>query len=144
MRWWAVVRTPVELIRGKTATGEEVSPLETAVKTVMPLVLNDVSDAYRIQGPGAALLVAPLVTLGVGSSTYEDSQAATRRRVRKLFVAGEPAEARALIRAWNERAGENERIQGIKLPDGRTLDFRPRRGAGPPSPPSPPRPPRGY
>jgi hypothetical protein len=62
---------PLELLRGKTMVGEEVTPAQTAVRAMLPLVYEDVYDAYREGGVSRATLATGLSILGVGVNTYK-------------------------------------------------------------------------
>ena len=110
---------PLELYRGKTAVGEERTPSQTAVRAVIPLVLEDVLEAARKSGFTAAAVTAPLVVLGVGVSTFSDSATRVRRDIRKLLEEGKIEEATQRRRRWNE-ANPNNPI----------LTVRPRQPAG--------------
>lgn len=66
-----LITIPTELIRGKTIVGEERERWETLAMSVVPMVFEDMFDAYFEAGIGRAAWVAPLVVLGMGVSTYE-------------------------------------------------------------------------
>lgn len=76
---------PVELLRGKTAVGEPVTPGITALKSVTPLFIEDVIDAYRIAGLKRAGLAFGLAFTGVGVNTYGNRK---RRRGGKPRLGG--------------------------------------------------------
>lgn len=101
-----LISIPLELYKGKTIVGEEVSPTETAVKAITPMVYEDMYDAWRLEGTGKALLSGGLNFLGVGTNTYEDSQSKTRRDVRALIADGDFGAASQKIMAWNIRHPE--------------------------------------
>ena len=63
-----------ELLTGKTMVGEEVSPTESMANSVLPLMFNDVADAYKSGGAGTAALSGGLSFLGVGVGTYENTR----------------------------------------------------------------------
>lgn len=96
-----VVTVPVELIRGETAVGEERTVIETLIRTTMPMVLEDIEDAWKEEGVIGGIGVGALVIPGVSVSTYKDSQTATRKRIKKLRQAGEYAEAEWIRTMWN-------------------------------------------
>jgi hypothetical protein len=65
----------VDLLRGETFFGDdltlEASSLgEQAMQRLVPLFIQDLIDAYRFQGIGSALAVAPMAWHGVGAQTY--------------------------------------------------------------------------
>jgi hypothetical protein len=105
---------PTELLRRKTAVGEEITPLESTVRLVVPFVLEDIEDAWKVDGQSAAAFITPLVLTGVGASTYRDSETATRRKYRKLWRAGRITEAKQLKREWNRENPDN-RIVSVKV-----------------------------
>ena len=63
-----------ELLTGKTMVGEEISPTESMANSVLPLMFNDVADAYKSGGAGMAALSGGLSFLGVGVGTYENTR----------------------------------------------------------------------
>jgi hypothetical protein len=65
-----MVTVPVELYRGRDVIGQPQTPTQTALSTVMPMVVGDAVDAYRSQGVGGALAFGGLSFLGAASSTY--------------------------------------------------------------------------
>lgn len=60
-----------EILTGRTIVGEETTPSETAIRAIMPIVIEDIFEAYKDQGVGKAAAVAPFSLLGVGASTFE-------------------------------------------------------------------------
>ncbi len=107
------VTIPLELIKGKTIVGEPVTPTQTAARAVLPLWLDDVADAYRKEGAGRAVLVGGLTFLGVGATTYEDSETQTRRRIRKMKMEFNYAGADQLKWEWNMKNPGNP-IRNVK------------------------------
>ena len=101
------ITIPLELIKGKTIVGEPVTPTQTAARAVLPLWLDDVADAYRKEGAGRATLVGGLTFLGVGATTYEDSETQTRRRIRKMKLNFNFIGADALQSEWNMKNPDN-------------------------------------
>ena len=89
---------------------------------MLPLVLEDVLEAHIAAGPGTAAITGGLVVVGVGVSTFQDSEGRVRRDVRKLLAEGLGEEATRRVIRWNELN-----------PDNRILSVRPRR----PTPPTP-------
>lgn len=90
-----------ELLTEKSAVGEPRTPTETAIRSVVPLVYEDILDAYKLEGKERAAVVGGLVTLGVGVSTYEDSKTAVRRDIAALIRVGNYSEARIKALEWN-------------------------------------------
>ena len=88
-----------------------------ALRALMPMVIEDVGDAflndYRVvdstgtvtfdwlKGAKKAGVVAPLVFLGVGSSTYRDREATVRRNIKSCFRDGDFECGNALMDKWN-------------------------------------------
>lgn len=61
----------LELYRGKTMVGEKRTVTETMAHAAMPLFIEDIADAWNIEGRERAAWVAPLTITGVSVSTYE-------------------------------------------------------------------------
>jgi hypothetical protein len=118
-----LITLPRELATGRNAVGEDVTgelfnpdvrdwlgpaagPSETLVRSVLPLVLEDVRDAYQ-NGPSDAAISGALNFFGAGTQTYGDSEAATRRNVRRLRADGDHGAARTLISEWNAENPNN-------------------------------------
>jgi len=74
------VTLPEEFYTGKTAVGEERTPTETAVRALMPIVFEDIADAYQESGTLSAALVGAAAVHGVGVSTYDKKKKSTGRR----------------------------------------------------------------
>ncbi len=75
---------PLELYKGKTIVGEDVTPSETAIKAMIPMVYEDMRDAWRLEGVGHAAGVGALAFLGVGASTYSRKEG-RENTIRKLL-----------------------------------------------------------
>lgn len=101
------ITIPRELYRGKTAVGEETTPGETAVRSVLPMVFEDVYEAHQSAGIPRAVLVGGSVFLGVGAQTYKDSENAVRRDLGRMIQEGKRSEAAARARKWNAANPEN-------------------------------------
>ena len=101
-----------ELVTEKSAVGEPRTPTETAIRSVVPLVYEDILDAYQLEGTERAAVVGGLVTLGVGVSTYEESKGAVRRQISKLLREGKRADAIRKALEWN-RAHPDEPIRKV-------------------------------
>ena len=85
---------PLELYKGKTIVGEDVTPSETAVKAMIPMVYEDMRDAWRLEGLGHAAWVGGLAFFGVGASTYSRKES-TENSIRKLLEDARKATSRA-------------------------------------------------
>jgi hypothetical protein len=103
---------PLELYKGKTIVGEDVEPSETAIKAMIPMVYEDMRDAWRLEGAGQAAWVGALAFFGVGASTYSRKEG-RENTIRKLLKDAEQAEsteirkkkesaAKALQTRWNK------------------------------------------
>lgn len=95
------VTIPRELFTGETMVGEPVTPTGTAIRSITPLVYEDVYDAYRQAGLSRAALATGLAFFGVGVNTYADSQARVRRDIRKAGHAGDYTGALQMRLEWN-------------------------------------------
>lgn len=106
-----------ELLTEKSAVGEPRTPSETGIRSVVPLVYEDILDAYRLEGKERAAVVGGLVTLGVGVSTYEDSKAAVRRQISKLLREKKHSDAIRKALEWNREHPDQpiRTVSGIKL-----------------------------
>ncbi len=101
------VTLPMELVERKTAVGEDTEPSETLMRSVMPLVWEDVYETYRLAGPEAAAVSGMLNFLGASTQTFGDSEAATRRKIRSALDAGDTPEARQMLQDWNRANPDN-------------------------------------
>jgi hypothetical protein len=112
---WATIAR--ELLTEKSAVGEPRTPLETGVRSIIPLVYEDIWDAYKLEGKERAAVVGGLVTLGVGVSTYEDSKAAVRRDISKLLREKKHGEAFRKAYEWNREHPDQpiRTVSGIRL-----------------------------
>jgi hypothetical protein len=110
-----IVTMPTQLVTGKTAVGEKIGPVkipfserelpgqvETLARSMIPLLYEDIHEAWTLQGPGAGVSAAVLAATGVGVSTYRDSESTMRRKVRKLKEQGLFDEAVDYKAAWKE------------------------------------------
>jgi len=109
-----IITTPIQFAMGETAVGEEVGKLETVAGTVVPLVIGDIHEAWKVDGMGAALRAVPLAALGAGVGTYKDSETATRRRIAIMKGRGQHLEAKKLKDRWNFENPDN-RIVTVKV-----------------------------
>lgn len=107
------ITIPVELVRGKTAVGEEITKLETIGQSFVPLVLRDIGEAWKEEGLAAGLTAGALAAFGVGVSTYPDSETARRGKIKKLKQAKKYGEAERLRLEWN-RENPEDRIRTVK------------------------------
>jgi hypothetical protein len=96
------VTVPLELYRGKTMVNEPTTPTETAVRAMIPLVYQDVADAWRLEGAGRAGLTAGLAFLGVGVNTYSRKEAA-KEKIRALSKEGKRSSALSKQTRWNNQ-----------------------------------------
>jgi len=68
------VTIPQSLITGKTLIGEKVTPSDVAIKSIIPLVYEDIYDAYKSGGIDRAAMSTALGLVGVGVNTYKDKK----------------------------------------------------------------------
>lgn len=65
------INTAYELLTGETKMGEKTSVYGTLLRSVTPLIADDVYDAITREGPERASLVFLLTFFGAGASTYK-------------------------------------------------------------------------
>lgn len=102
---------PIELLKGRTAVGEETTRAGTLARAVVPLVFEDVWDAWKLEGIEGAAIAAPLAAAGVGVSAYTDSESRVRAKMKKLMRAGNYTEANKLKIQHNFRDPENKIVR---------------------------------
>lgn len=68
------IAIPKELITGRTVVGEPRRVEETAAEALLPIVFQDVLEAWRLDGAEAAALSGGLGFFGVGTSTFRDKR----------------------------------------------------------------------
>ncbi len=100
-----------ELITRKTMVGEPVTPTLTALRTITPMWWEDVLDAWRLENPGMAIFVGGLTVIGVGATTYEDSETQTRRRIRQMLKENNYIGADQLKIEWNMENPDNQIVK---------------------------------
>jgi len=103
-----IISVPRELWTRRTAVGEKVTRLETLAKLPIPMIAEDIWDAWRESGIPAGAAIAPWVLLGGGAATYEDSESATRRRIKRLQKRGKFSEAEKLFWKWNQENAKDQ------------------------------------
>jgi hypothetical protein len=89
------------LYTGKTAVGEEVNVPQAMANSLIPLIIQDIRDTYKLEGLGKAATAGGLAFIGVGVNTYEDSEMAIRRKIRKLKDKDNLIGAMQLQLEWN-------------------------------------------
>ena len=67
----------------------------------MPMVYEDIADAYRSGGVPRAGLSAGLSFFGVSVNTYGDTQSRVRRDIKRAMRKGDYTEARTRAYQWN-------------------------------------------
>ena len=99
--------TLLELFHGKTAVGEEVTPVETLVRAPIPLIGREFYDA--IDYGWAAVLGTIAAIPGFGVATYRDSFSAAERRMKNFHERGEHAKERSVRSEHNRGVRGKER-----------------------------------
>jgi hypothetical protein len=62
----------VDVLSGRTAVGEEVTPKQELNEHLVPMIVNDIKDAWQDgQGPMALVYTGLPSLLGVGTTTYD-------------------------------------------------------------------------
>jgi hypothetical protein len=65
------ITIPIELIQGKNAIGQEVTPLQTISRNALPLFVQDSWEVITSDNPERAAVTVPLSILGAGVSVYD-------------------------------------------------------------------------
>lgn len=68
-----------DVLSGKTATGEDVTLKDEAREHLIPMIGNDVADAWKEQGPASMLFTGLPSFLGVGTTTYEQKSSSSKK-----------------------------------------------------------------
>jgi len=102
------ITLPLELYKGKTIVGEPVTPLETAGSAIVPMVIEDIWEAYQLEGLPAAALSGGLNFMGVTTNTYRDRERRVRRDMKRLMAEGDYEGARNKRSEWNIRNPGNK------------------------------------
>lgn len=97
-----VITIPHELWTAKTAVGEDTTRMETLAKAIIPLVFEDIWEAWKLGGIPTAAATTALAIPGVGVSTYRDSERVTRKKIKKLKQANKYTEAEELRLKFNQ------------------------------------------
>lgn len=95
------VTIPRELLTEETVVGEPRTPSKTALRALIPLVYDDIADAYRAGGVPRAGLGAGLSFFGVSVNTYGDSEWRVRRDIKNDMRKGDFTNARTRAYQWN-------------------------------------------
>ena len=74
-----VISGTLEFVHGKTAVGEEATPMQTLTGLFTPLVAEEIVDTFK-SNPLLGSILAPFILLGVGVSTY------TKRKKKKEYT----------------------------------------------------------
>lgn len=114
------ITLPVELARGKTAVGEDRTPLQSIAGTLLPLMVEDTIDAYRNDGFGAAAGTGLGTFFGLGINTYDNSERKAKveaRRRRANLVKDFRASIRESGEADAYRTLEEQMAAGSVEPD---------------------------
>lgn len=61
----------LELISGRNAVGDKMTPTESIAKSLIPLYLKGIRDAYKEMGPSAFFRVGVPTFFGIGTQTYK-------------------------------------------------------------------------
>ena len=110
------ITLPHEFYTGKDMVGQPVTPSESAVNAVTPMVYDDIVEAYKDGGLGRTAWTSPAAFLGTAVNTYPDSEAKTRRDIQKLIHDGKKAEAKAMAKEWNDK-NPDDKIYSVRVGD---------------------------
>jgi hypothetical protein len=102
------ITVPMELWTGKDITGQPTTRTKTLATAALPLLYQDIYDAYQSEGAGAAIGTAAGGAVGLGVSTYPDSEAQTRKKYLDLREQGDKSEAARIRIQWNRAHPDNK------------------------------------
>ncbi len=106
------VTTTLELWKGKTAVGDEITIPETLIRAFFPMAAEDIEDAAKDEDSIGVIGATALTSVGVGVSTYYDSESAVRRKAKRRMRAARDAtgeERDALVAEIIEMVGNHNR-----------------------------------
>ncbi|KKL52706.1 hypothetical protein LCGC14_2282780, partial [marine sediment metagenome] len=107
------VTTTLELWKGKTAVGDEITIPETLIRAFIPMAAEDIEDAAKDEDSIGVIGATALTSVGVGVSTYYDSESAVRRKAKRRMRAArdmEPGEEQdALVAEIIKMVGDHNR-----------------------------------
>lgn len=92
---------PLELYRGQSIVGEERDISSTMAHALVPMVYEDIWDAYKEAGFGRVALSGGLAFHGIGVNTYADSESKTRRDITKALAGNNFDQAMQTWVEWN-------------------------------------------
>lgn len=72
--------TAIDLLAGKNVIGEEIEPAKKAYELFVPMILQDIQEAWKEQGPKSILTVGVPSALGVGTTTYEQEPSKSKSK----------------------------------------------------------------
>jgi len=96
------ITIPRELMTGEDIVGQPTSVLKTMANTVTPLVLDDIRDAYKLEGGKRAFAVGLATEFGIGATTYVQSRRTTLQKTRERFRSGDIEGAMKDMRDFNK------------------------------------------
>jgi hypothetical protein len=64
----------VDLLAGKNVVGQEIDPVNKAYELFVPMIAQDIQDAWKEQGAKSLLTVGVPSSLGVGVTTYDQKK----------------------------------------------------------------------
>lgn len=98
----------------KDAVGKPTTVTDEMIRSVTPLFLQDIYDAYKYndESLGMAAAAFPATFTGFGAQTYKDNRTATINKIVDLQRDNQSAKARQLADEWNA-ANPQDKIQTI-------------------------------
>jgi len=75
--------TAVDLLAGKNVVGEEFDPAKKAYELFVPMIYQDIQEAWKEQGPKSILTVGVPSALGIGTTTYEQKPSKSKSKIHK-------------------------------------------------------------
>lgn len=100
---------PIEFLTNKTIVGEDTTKIETIGRSMRPLIIGEIKEAWQSEGLAGAAAVAPFAFLGGGAATYSDSWSAAKRRRDNFKSRWEHRRAAEVVREFNRSVKEGGR-----------------------------------
>lgn len=72
--------TAIDLLAGKNVVGEQFDPAKKAYELFVPMIIQDIREAWKEQGPKSILTVGVPSALGIGTTTYEQKPSESKSK----------------------------------------------------------------
>ncbi len=90
-----------EAITGESVVGEERTLPESVLRSLTPIIIEGIVDAYREEGLGEAAIAGGADFVGIGANTYKDRKSRIRRDIKKAIRKGDIGDAYSRQLGWN-------------------------------------------